>query len=85
MTAGLPFAGALLRDASEATFGVSRGRNGPPPIAVAGFGVVTFMTVTFLYASEVRALLGVYRGDVLARLGAARADELVDVRRRPVV
>lgn len=85
LAAGLPFAGALLRDASEAAFGVPGGRSGPRPIAVTGVGVVTFMTVTFLHATEVRALLGDGRKDALARLGAARVDELVDVRRRPVV
>lgn len=83
---GLPFAGALLRDAREAKFGAAHpARHGPAPLAVPGFGEVAFLTVTFLHASEIRALLGPGRRPAMARLEAAGVDELVKVARRPVM
>ena len=86
LAADLPFAGALLRDARESRLGRDfRPPDGPGPLNVPGFGLVTFMTVTFLHAAEVRALLGPERKAALARLVAARVDEMVNIERRPVL
>lgn len=78
LMAELPFSGVLLRDASTGTVRV-------PPMPLSAGGQVTFLSVTFLHPSEVRALIGPERDAALARLAAAGVDELFDPARKPVV
>jgi len=76
---GLPFTGALLRDAADDGAAVR-----VPRLVRPDGGVVAFLSVTFLHASEVRALVGADRANVVARLAAAGVDELFVAERAPV-
>jgi len=78
LVAGLPFAGVLLRDASTGTVPV-------PELAMPGGGTVTFLTVTFLHPSEIRALSGPDRVRAATRLAKRGVDELLAPEREPVL
>jgi hypothetical protein len=74
---GLPFTGVLLRDGADGVVPV-------PPAGLPGGGVVSFLAVTFLHASEVKALVGADRAQTLARLAAAGVNELFVAERAAV-